>query len=62
MVTRLEFKSYFHFLRKTSSLVSFDMMRVILKMRPKMALIDPSPFKNRSADLDELIKKWQSYA
>ena len=35
----------FSFLRETSSLVSFDMIRVILKMRPKMALIDPSPFK-----------------
>ena len=39
----LGIQKLFSFLRETSSLVSFDMIRGILKMRPKMALIDPSP-------------------
>ena len=48
MVTFLEFKNIFSFLRKTSSLVSFDMVRVFLKMRPKLvarAQIEFSPLK-----------------
>ena len=44
----LGIQKLFSFLREASSLVSFDMIRVILKMRPKMALIDLSPFKQLS--------------
>ena len=33
----------FSFSREESSLISCDMILIILKMRPKMALIDPSP-------------------
>ena len=39
----LGIQKLFSFLREESSLVSCDMIRIILKMRPKMARIDPSP-------------------
>ena len=40
----LGIQKLFSVLREESSLVSCDMIRIILKMMPKMALIDPSPF------------------
>ena len=47
----LGIQELFSFLRDKSSLVSCDMIRTILKMGPKMALIDPSPLSVLRFDL-----------